>query len=106
MYSFCLEKPSMATTEKSLAYSNKEIGCKGRACATCGNCRDWYWHPEGDDYKTYTKRTDASCTAPDHSYRCRYYAYFTGGRTIYWHYLLEDGKVIGVVHMCECENNQ
>ena len=95
----------MAIPEKSSVYSDKELGCKGRACAKCGNCRDWSWYPECG-YKTYTKRTDASCTAREHSYHCRYYAYFTGGRTVYWHYILEDGKTIGIVHMCECENNQ
>jgi hypothetical protein len=95
----------MATPEKSSVYSNKELGCNGRACAKCGNCRDWYWYVDGD-HKRYTKRTDASCITPDQQYRCRYYAFFTGGRYVYWHYIEKNGQLLGVVHMCECDDNQ
>ena len=44
------------------SYSQKVIECRGRACAKCGRCRDWYWNPT-DKTKHYTKRPDAICTA-------------------------------------------
>jgi hypothetical protein len=44
------------------SYSQKVINCRGRACAKCGYCRDWYWTPSGKT-KRYTKRPDAPCTA-------------------------------------------
>ncbi|CAF1582090.1 unnamed protein product, partial [Rotaria sordida] len=42
-------------------YSNLQLECKGRACAKCGECRDWFWRPDGKYRKKYTKRDDATC---------------------------------------------
>jgi hypothetical protein len=42
--------------------SDKQLACHGRACAHCGNCRDWSWAP--GNHKVYTKRDDAVCTHP------------------------------------------
>ncbi|CAF3229731.1 unnamed protein product [Rotaria socialis] len=44
------------------SFSQKVLKCRGRACAKCGYCRDWYWSPQGKT-KSYTKRLDANCTA-------------------------------------------
>ena len=44
------------------SYSQKILQCRGRACAKCGYCRDWYWKP-ADRAKVYTKRPDATCMA-------------------------------------------
>jgi hypothetical protein len=45
-------------------YSQKVINCRGRACAKCGYCRDWYWSSRGDKKTViYTKRPDAICGA-------------------------------------------
>ncbi|CAF1181684.1 unnamed protein product [Rotaria magnacalcarata] len=44
------------------SFSQKVLNCRGRACAKCGNCCDWYWSPLGN-MKSYTKRSDATCTA-------------------------------------------
>lgn len=44
------------------SYSQKVLKCRGRACAKCGRCRDWYWSPSGNTAR-YTKRADAICAA-------------------------------------------
>lgn len=71
--------------------------CKGRACVTCGCCRDWYWRPDGNR-KVYTRRGDATCVP-------RSYAYARGptGTTHYAHVgdvLYAGGR------LCECNDNQ
>ncbi len=42
------------------SYSNNNIRCRGRACAECGRCRDWYWR-RIDNKMRHTKRSDANC---------------------------------------------
>ncbi|CAF0884369.1 unnamed protein product [Adineta steineri] len=59
--SFKKEKPTHTAPKNQSPYSDKKLRCKGRACASCSNCRDWYWHPVGDK-KLYGKRNHASCT--------------------------------------------
>ncbi len=63
---FCLDKPQLTASMQNSPYSDKQLNCHGRACAKCGNCRDWYWTPDNDK-KVYKKRNDTSCTLPaDH----------------------------------------
>ena len=41
-------------------YSDKNIRCRGRACAKCGRCRDWFWR-RIDNEMHHAKRYDANC---------------------------------------------
>ncbi|CAF4856812.1 unnamed protein product [Rotaria socialis] len=54
--------------KKSSPYSDKVLDCKGRACASCGHCRDWHWCRKENGKKDYEKRTDATCTRGDPLY--------------------------------------
>jgi hypothetical protein len=60
---FCLDELQLIAPMANSPYSDKQLDCNGRACANCGNCRDWYWTP-GNDKKVYKKRGDAVCTHP------------------------------------------
>ena len=51
----------MRVTTYESPYSKRQLNCKGRACAKCGECRDWCWRPGGQYRKKYTKRGDATC---------------------------------------------
>ncbi len=56
-FAFYLERPTRT-------YSDNRLNCHGRACATCGWCRDW--HHNGHCYNNcyyydYKKRNDATC---------------------------------------------
>ena len=43
-------------------FSEKRLVCCGRACSSCGLCRDWYYKAGFGYEKNYRKRADASCT--------------------------------------------
>ncbi len=69
---FCLDEPQVTAPKTSSPYSDKQLDCHGRACAKCGNCRDWHWVPD-DDKKIYTKRDGVACTRtppPHHHAPC------------------------------------
>jgi hypothetical protein len=56
---YLLASSSTAPTNNGL-YSDKHIRCRGRACAKCGRCRDWYWRCVNRKMH-HTKRSDAIC---------------------------------------------
>ena len=82
-------------------YSDQKLGCEGHACATCGNCRDWYWRPSGniDNPKIYTKRNDASCIRDRADFYGRHrFDYPIDNYRYYYHSSYGYG-------LCECDNN-
>jgi hypothetical protein len=64
------------------SHPQKVINCRGRACAKCGCCRDWYWTPNGK-IKRYTKRPDATC-ASSYSYGISGYGPGCAGRCLHF----------------------
>jgi hypothetical protein len=76
--------------EQTSVYCCKHLRCYGRACAKCGCCRDWYWHPDGDR-KYYTKRANADCICDEFTDDCAHH---------------ETGFYGFLGHLCECEVNQ
>lgn len=76
--------------QNSKFYSNDySIRCKGRACAHCHRCRDWYWHFVNGKMR-HTKRSNARCILMDTAY-----------------YDDEDNYKDSDFHVvCQCENNK
>lgn len=70
--------------------SRRPLYCKGRACAKCGFCRDWYWRPGSFYGKYYEKRVDATCT-----YLYRYDLLYG-----YYHYYGDYNY-----SLCQCDDN-
>ncbi|CAF0884352.1 unnamed protein product [Adineta steineri] len=87
------EKPTIVAPKKQSPYSDKKLDCKGRACAKCGSCRDWYWRwdPSGNE-KDYTKRDGVNCRYND-------FDYYDFGR--YYHF----GRSSDT-NLCECDDNR
>ncbi|CAF1447684.1 unnamed protein product [Adineta steineri] len=61
-----VEQAKVPVPKQESSYSLMRLPCKGRACARCANCRDWYWQPYGKYGKDYTKRSDATCRIDGH----------------------------------------
>jgi hypothetical protein len=97
--------------------SYKPLYCKGRHCAKCGKCRDWYYTGDAASWQwirsvknwdksnrdrwnndrvgeRFEKRDGATCDLGDHGYY-GYYGYDGGG--VYYHYLVDHG--------CLCDDN-
>ena len=76
-----------------LPVHSDKLSCGGRACAICGNCRDWFWRPNDNikNPKTFTKRNNAKCTGVHHVY------------------YVKSGHYVGYgddINICECEDNR
>ena len=100
-------------------YSDKQLDCRGHACAKCGYCRDWYWRPDpnGQGLKIYTKRPNASCiylNDRDDALLNHDAALRRDNRDLYddlrrllrYHYAAADLYRYGARRLCECEDNQ
>ncbi|CAF4480355.1 unnamed protein product, partial [Rotaria sp. Silwood2] len=101
----------------------KELDCKGRPCASCGNCRDWYFtgdsatwewihnynNWEYEDFSRFRNdhvwehfksRDDATCNGNNganffyNGFYCNYDAYERG--------FVDD---VSRAYVCLCENN-
>ncbi len=104
--SYVLESVSNGTQNIS-PYSQTELPCKGRACAKCGKCRDWYWTPAPDcdgGEKFYMKRADGTCTgcwAGLYNDQLDCDSCFGGGSYYHWFF----GCCCFGRH-CECDDNR
>ncbi len=106
-----LQESQFIASNENTPYSQKKLACKGRSCAKCGICRDWYWSPDGNDYKKYTKRDDATCT--NLGWRDGDGLANDGDSDLdgYWYYSssfinnLFDTSYRNLYLLCECENN-
>ena len=94
-------------TQTESPYSEKKLPCKGRACAKCGKCRDWYWALFSDFAgirRDYMKRADATCTGCfGGAYDSQYDDETCCGGGSYWHCFLS-WWCFG--RHCECDDNR
>ncbi len=96
----------MIAPQNKSPYSSRKHRCKGRACAKCGECRDWYWSFQSSwnpwsNTKVYTKRLDATCAGTYYGYRGYSFNYDPGYYHTYPH-------TIGTyqILLCECDDNR
>ncbi|CAF3961315.1 unnamed protein product, partial [Rotaria sp. Silwood1] len=78
----------------------QQLSCKGRPCASCGKCRDWYYSGNLDDYK-WIQGWQNWKSGDDNWKR------YNSGQ--YWNFFKpRDGKTCslpGSLYLCFCDDN-